>query len=80
MVQWLRLHAANAGDVGLIPGQGTKIPHVAQCGQNTKRKKNLSCNAFSKINAKKNYTVYSENVSKYSWQVCSYVGRLSDMN
>ena len=23
MVQWLRLHASNAGRVGLIPGQGT---------------------------------------------------------
>ena len=26
MVQWLRLCASNAGDAGLIPGQGTKIP------------------------------------------------------
>ena len=25
MVQWLRLCAPNAGDVDLIPGQGTKI-------------------------------------------------------
>ena len=24
VVQWLRLHAPNAGGVGLIPGQGTK--------------------------------------------------------
>ena len=42
MVQWLRLHAANAGGPGWIPGQGTrsrmaqlsvhvlqKIPHAA---------------------------------------------------
>ena len=29
MVQWLRLQAANAGGMGLIPGQGTKIPHAA---------------------------------------------------
>ena len=28
MVQWLRLHASNAGYAGLIPGQGTKIPHA----------------------------------------------------
>ena len=27
-VQWLRLHAANAGDTGLIPGQATKIPRA----------------------------------------------------
>ena len=26
-VQWLRLHASKAGDPGLTPGQGTKIPH-----------------------------------------------------
>ena len=24
VVQWLRLHAPNAGDPGLIPSQGTK--------------------------------------------------------
>ena len=28
MVQWLRLHASTAGGMGLIPGQGTKMPHV----------------------------------------------------
>ena len=33
VVQWLRLHASNAGGMGSIPGQGTKIPHAAQCGQ-----------------------------------------------
>ena len=31
-VQWLRLHTPNAGGTGSIPGQGTKIPRVAQCG------------------------------------------------
>ena len=33
VVQWLRLHAANAGSMGLIPSQGTKIPHAMWCGQ-----------------------------------------------
>ena len=28
VVQWLRLCASTAGDVGLIPGWGTKIPHA----------------------------------------------------
>ena len=28
MVQWLRLHASNAGSMGSIPGGGTKIPHI----------------------------------------------------
>ena len=36
-VQWLRLHPANAGDVGLISGRGTKIPHT--CVARPKKKK-----------------------------------------
>ena len=36
VVQWLRLPAFNAEGVNLIPGQGTKIPHVAWCGQKKK--------------------------------------------
>ena len=28
VVQWLRLCAPNAEGMGLIPGQGTKIPHA----------------------------------------------------
>ena len=31
LVQWLRLSASNAGGLGLIPGQETKIPHAVQC-------------------------------------------------
>ena len=27
-VRWLRLHASTSGDMGLIPGQATKIPHA----------------------------------------------------
>lgn len=34
VVQWLRIHAFIPGVVGLIQGQGTKIPHAVQCGQN----------------------------------------------
>ena len=30
VVQWLRLHASNAGNAGSIPGQGTKILYAAQ--------------------------------------------------
>ena len=36
-VQWLRLRASTAGGMGLIPGQGTKIPHAARCSKNKKR-------------------------------------------
>ena len=38
MVQWLRLWTS-AGSVGLIPDQGTKIPHAVQCSQKKKKKK-----------------------------------------
>ena len=37
VVQRLRLHAANAGDLGSIPGQGPEIPHAAQYGQEIKK-------------------------------------------
>ena len=41
MVQWLRLHAPNAGGMGLIPGWGTKIPYVVGMGKiKLKKKKN----------------------------------------
>ena len=28
VVQWLKLYHSNAGGTGLIPSQGTKIPHA----------------------------------------------------
>ena len=34
MVQWLRLHALNAGGPGLIPGQGTRS-HMLQLRPST---------------------------------------------
>lgn len=33
MVQWVRLHISNAGDMGSITGHVTKIPYAAQCGK-----------------------------------------------
>ena len=41
MVQWLRLCASNAGGVGLIPGQGTMIPHAGRHKNLKKKKKSL---------------------------------------
>ena len=35
-IQWLRHHASNAGGIGSIPGQGTKIPHATGCGKKKK--------------------------------------------
>ena len=43
--QWevvkLRLCVPNAGGTGSIPGQGTKIPYAAGCGQKKKKRKAL---------------------------------------
>ena len=39
-VQWLKLHASNAGDTGLIPGWGTKIPYAMQRGQKENKTNN----------------------------------------
>ena len=39
MVQWLGLHASNAGDMGLIPGWGTKTPKVLQPKKKRKKEK-----------------------------------------
>ena len=36
VVQWLRLHTPNAGGMGSIPGQGTRISHAAQHAKNRK--------------------------------------------
>ena len=42
-VQWLGLCASTSGDVGSIPGGGTKIIHAAWCGLNkTKQTKTPS--------------------------------------
>ena len=42
VVQWLRLESSNAGDMGLNPGMGTKIPHAAEPGQKKKKEKKKS--------------------------------------
>ena len=38
VVQWLRLRSPNAGGIGSIPGQGTRIPHATRWGQKKKKK------------------------------------------
>ena len=41
-VQWLRLHAPNAADVGLVPGGGTRIQDAMWCNNNSEDKKLLN--------------------------------------
>ena len=52
-VQWLRLLASNAGGAGSIPGQGTKIPHVAWHGQKLKIKKKKKEEEETRLNCLK---------------------------
>ena len=40
VVQWLRLHASNARDMGSIPGQETKLLYATWCGQEILKKIN----------------------------------------
>ena len=42
VVWWLTLHSSNAGGMGSIPGQGIKIPHAVQHGQEIKKKKKVA--------------------------------------
>ena len=40
----IKILSSSAGGTGLIPGQGTKIPHAAGCGQKSlKKKKEPEC-------------------------------------
>ena len=57
-VQWLRLHTSNAGVLGLIPGQGTKIPLAVKPSNNNKR------NACGKARGEISHLVC--NLSKFS--------------
>ena len=45
-VHWLRLHSSNAGDAGLIPGQGTRGLHAVWCSKK-KKKKNYRDNSMT---------------------------------
>ena len=47
MVQWSRVCASYAGATGLIPGQGTKIPHVEGCGQIEKKTRRIKAGGES---------------------------------
>ena len=47
-VQWLRLNASNAGAVGSIPGQVTKILCAVRCCQINKNLKNTNQNKKTK--------------------------------
>ena len=35
----VKTQPSNAGGMGLIPGQGTEVPHAAECGQKLKKKR-----------------------------------------
>ena len=56
MVQWLGLGVSTAGDAGLIPGQGSKIPWATW--HNQKKKKKPTQSTTPRANSKANYRLW----------------------
>ena len=50
--QWLRFYAFIAWGTGSILGQGTKISHAVQCGQEKKSKANTTKYYWTKLDSK----------------------------
>ena len=46
VIHWLRLHATNAGGMGSIPDQGSKIPHAVWYSQKKKTKQNTTLKTY----------------------------------
>ena len=44
--EWLGLCSSSAGDMGSIPGRGTRIPHAGRCGQKLKIQSKLGVSTF----------------------------------
>ena len=68
-VQWLRLCASNAEGAGLIPGQGTKIPHAVQHCQKKKKKSLGFTSNISVLERSMNFSSTAAAVAK-SLQSC----------
>ena len=63
MVQWIRLHASNAADAGLIPGQGTKIPHTLS---QKKKKKDIMRSGSEFLDLREKIVIVSGRSAKIS--------------
>ena len=72
--QWLRLSASNAGGLGLIPSQGTKIPHAPWCSQKKKK-----ASHFSGLHWKAVPALSSQDTLPAPWQAlfCTFVSQYS---
>lgn len=55
MVQLLRLHAPNAGGIGLIPGKGRS--HMLNCAAKTKQKQNSKIFSIRLTSASVGYNI-----------------------
>ena len=56
-IQWLRLHAFTARDIGSIPGWGTRIPHAAQQSQKKLKKKKDSIDIYCQIHMPNEFSI-----------------------
>ena len=62
-VQWLRLHASTAEDIGSIPGWGIKISHAMQYSQK-KRLNNDETENLNRLNTSKEIESVNKNLQK----------------
>ena len=49
VVQWLRLCLPMQGSAGLIPGQGTKVPHCLLAKNKTRSRSNIVINPIKSL-------------------------------
>ena len=71
VVQWLGLCAFTAGDMGLIPGRGTKILHATQRGQKIEIKKiHLESGQFAKLSLIAGCLCFSLKITSLGFSGC----------
>ena len=70
MVQWLKTHASTAGGAGLIPGQGTKIPHTVQHSQRGEKRHSIKASICEDMGKSEPSYTAGGNVK---W--CSHLGK-----
>ena len=68
VIQWLRLWASNEGDMGCIPGWGSKIPHAPWCGKTKKEIKKKKKEKIKNLDSKQNGKIFSPELKDPSFR------------
>ena len=78
VVQWLRLHALNAGSTGVVPNWGSKIPLAKWCNQ--KIYMYVNCSLPFGIRARKEIKMGKTPVDKVRSETCQEGRQPKDKN